>query len=171
MNNRMCAEHEQAAYPNEILAVSERRAVRYTRLPGCFAVHGSLPDALLPTRLTDLQRENISICRGDWPRPEQLAPGTNVTPVYAPEGAGHPSVPTGLVFIRFQAPVPSESRREALARAGYVISRTMPYAPEAAWLEPISGSIAEALTNLPRLTTLADVEAVTPQFLSVVARR
>lgn len=167
----MCRESQQTSFPHEIVISSEDGVVMYTQLPGHFAIHGSLPDALGPSQITELDQEAISICRGNWPCLDQLDPGTTVTPVYAPGGTSAPFVPTGLVFIRFNNAIMANHRREAIERAGYTISRLLPYAPHTAWLEARSGKINDALAQLDSLTFLDGVEAVAPQLLSPVRRR
>ena len=167
----MVNENPESAFPNQIAVGTDRADVTYIRLAGHFAVHGTLPAALTASRIGLLGEESVSICRGAWPRPDQLAPGTIVTPVYAPGGVGPPAVPTGLVFIRFTDRVTVESRRARIEQAGYVISQTLSYAPQAAWLRAASGSMADALTNLDRLATLDDIAAVTPQLIAHAARR
>lgn len=158
-------------YPNEIAASWPPSDVVYVRLPEHFAVHGPLPETIAPSRVAFLPAEDISICRGAMPDPRGMAAGATITPVYASGGSGTPSVPTGLVFLRFADTVVAEGRRDEIERAGYVVADLVAYAPQAAWLRASSGEIADALAHLDRLASLPDVAAVTPQFLAPVARR
>lgn len=86
-------------------------------------------------------------------------------PLYQLEPGGAPAVATGRVFIRFSEQVDAASRADEIASAGYRIGQTVPYAPNAAWLEPQSGNIADALSHLGDLQSLADVENVEPQMI------
>ncbi len=89
-----------------------------------------------------------------------------MTPVYAIEPHGPPSVPTGLVFVRFRENVDVQQRRRALTRAGYEVTEILPYAPQAAWVRAIEQGIAASLTRIPALEVLPDIVSVEPQMLS-----
>lgn len=74
------------------------------------------------------------------------------------------AVPTGQVFVRFSSGNAAD-RQAAIAAAGYRIAEILDYAPEAAWLQASSGTIADALTQLAALQALADIAAIEPQLL------
>ena len=78
---------------------------------------------------------------------------------------------TGRVFIRFADHVDAASRGDEIATAGFRIVQTLPWAPHAAWLEPESGSIGDALSHLADLRKLRDVENVEPQILTERSKR
>jgi len=65
----------------------------------------------------------------------------------------------------------AETRRKELARAGYEVVQLLVYAPQAAWVRARSGGIAEALTSIPALEALAEVENVEPQMLMKSTQR
>ena len=80
-------------------------------------------------------------------------------------------VPTGRVFVRLDDDIPLEARAEAFRRLGYMIAQTLPYAPNAGWLEHADKDAAEALRGIPELARLPGVQSVEPQLLTVRAQR
>ena len=80
-------------------------------------------------------------------------------------------VPTGRVFVRLDDDIPLEARAEAFRRLGYVIAQTLPYAPNAGWLEHADKDAAEALRGIPELARLPGAQSVEPQLLTVRAQR
>jgi hypothetical protein len=105
----------------------------------------------------------IDVHRGAPPPTSRDVEG--VTPVYS-RAAGGIAVPTGRVFVRFRDDVAVATKAEELLRAGYRIAKTVPYAPNAAWLEAVDGRVAAALRNIGRLEALSEVVTVEPQLLS-----
>lgn len=93
------------------------------------------------------------------------AEGADLVPVFSAGKEGPLAVPTGRVFIRLRDGVRPEQRRAELATAGFEIERTLPYAPNAAWLRPTNGGVAEALSRIGRLEALPDMAHVEPQML------
>jgi len=94
-----------------------------------------------------------------------------VGPVYALQPGGTVAVPTGRVFIRFKEHVSVEDRLREIEQAGYEVAQRIGYAPHAAWLQARSNEIADALTGIPVLEKIADVENVEPQMLMQRANR
>ena len=80
-------------------------------------------------------------------------------------------VPTGRVFVRLDDDMPLEAHAEAFRRLGYVIAQTLPYAPNAGWLQHAEEDVAEALRGIPELARLPGVQSVEPQLLTVRAQR
>jgi hypothetical protein len=113
--------------------------------------------------------DRIEIFRGEAEQ-QKNAPG-QVGPVYTLQPGGAPAVPTGRVFIRFKEGVPVERRLREIEQAGYEVAQRLEYAPHAAWLRARSGEIADALTRIPALEQIADVENVEPQMLMQRANR
>jgi hypothetical protein len=134
-----------------------------------YAVRGSSaprePESPVFTLATDTG-ERIAVCRGDPTGRRELSEHAIITAVYSEPSSGGVVVPTGLVFVRFRDSIKAESKRQALERAGYRLVKLLAYAPNAAWVEAVSGDIAEALRNIGRLEELDAVENVEPQLLS-----
>jgi hypothetical protein len=147
-------------FPQRI-AAGAANAVVYEQKPGYFARHG---EPLIEEEAEVVfEPEQITIVRG--PSATPLAPGQALSPVYAPLGGNSLAVPTGQVFLRFRAGETVAAHREALQQAGFTITRELDVAPQAAWIGASSGSIAEALSGLPRLRAIDGVESVEPQLL------
>lgn len=160
-----------AAFPTRVRASSARADLWYERVPGLYAVHGRIPDALRTSAVLVLNDGAIAVLRGS---PDRNAAGPGLaamTPVYALQPNDPPAVPSGLVFVRFAEPVTVEARSDHLNRAGYTIAELLPYAPHAAWVRASEGGIAASLAGLPRLVVLPDVVSVEPQMLHESVRR
>jgi hypothetical protein len=159
-------------FPNEVRSRTPRPATVYTRLPDRYAVHGLRADRP-PSEEAILAmgegEDRIEIFRGEAEKQKNF-PG-KVGPVYTLHPGGAPAVPTGRVFIRFKESVPVEARLQEIEQAGYEIVQRLEYAPHAAWLQARSGEIADALTEIPALERIADVENVEPQMLMQRANR
>jgi hypothetical protein len=135
--------------------------------PGYFALHGNpLP---VDRAVLVFEPEGIAILQGNPPSP--LAPKQAISPVYGPKEGGGLAVPTGQVFIRFKESETAAAHRTELEQEGFTIIEELDYAPQAAWLRARSGSIAEALGGVPRLLSMAAVEAVEPQLLMERSQR
>jgi len=98
------------------------------------------------------------------------APTADAGAVYMGNG-GLMFVPTGRIFVRLDDGIPLEARAEAFRRLGYVIAQTLPYAPNAGWLERADKDAAEALRGMADLAKLPGVQHVEPQLLTVRAQR
>jgi hypothetical protein len=88
---------------------------------------------------------------------------SSATAVYSLSGQAM-AVPTGQVFVRFTKGS-AQDQQAAIAAAGYQISETLDYAPEAAWLRASSGKTADALTQLAALQGLENIAAIEPQLV------
>lgn len=88
-----------------------------------------------------------------------------VLPVYALGPDGPFSVATGRVFIRFADGIRVSDKAEIISGAGYRVVEVLSYAPQAAWLAASDRTIASALSNLPRLAGLGDLDSVEPQLV------
>jgi hypothetical protein len=93
------------------------------------------------------------------------APRGNDAPVYAVGKGGPLAVPTGLIFVRLKEGVRPEARRAEFANAGFRIARTLPYAPNAAWLRATRGGVEAALSRLESLSKVPGVVHAEPQML------
>ncbi|HWT02908.1 MAG TPA: hypothetical protein VN256_21845 [Pyrinomonadaceae bacterium] len=151
-------------FPERLRAGTERRDTFYARAPGYHAVHYGRDEAESAGSVMTLKEEGIAVYRGD--PDETSAAAAPLTPVYQLQPSGPLAVPTGKVYIRFAQGVEAASRREEVERAGYEIVKTSAYTPHTAWLQSNSGSIAQSLSNIHALESLADVENVEPQMLT-----
>ena len=158
-------------FPTKFRASTERSSTWYVRFPGFFAVHDPVPASIVSSVAFVLNEGAIAVCRGEPDVATLPATRTTITPVYAPESAGPPAVPTGRVFVRFAENVPVDDRRDDLARAGYTVIQTLSYAPHAAWVRARDGDIAASLAGIAALEALPDVVNVEPQMLMKSQRR
>lgn len=129
----------------------------------CYAIHGEVPPKIADLVMFTLNEGNIAVCRGEPDTPACAA--AIITPVYALDSQGPAAVPTGRIFIRFLEHVDVQSRQQELARAGYEIAESIPYAPHAAWLQASGAGMAEALNRLSALEAIMGVKNIEPQML------
>lgn len=169
----MRQETDLATFP-ETLRISTEKMGTYTRVPRHFAVHGALPETPDPEPLGlrvvgRLEAEDVTFVRSEDAMRELTS--TEPTPVYATSQGGPLAMPTGEIFVRL---APSLNVRDfivPLEGAGYEVTKTLVYAPQAAWLKARSGSTAEALRRIPNLEALPEVENVEPQMLAIRTHR
>ncbi|HEY0377079.1 MAG TPA: hypothetical protein VGC87_08985 [Pyrinomonadaceae bacterium] len=151
-------------FPERLRVGTERRDASYTLAPGYHAVHHGREETDTAGAVMTLKEEGIAVYRGE---PDESRGDTaRVTPVYELQPSGPLAVPTGKVFVRFAQGVDAASRRAEIERAGYEIVKTSPYTPHTAWLQSASGGVAQSLSNIHALESLADVENVEPQMLT-----
>jgi hypothetical protein len=133
----------------------------WVALDGWYVLHG---DGFAPAHAPAFafEDEGIAVYRGVPPRAQQ---GTEVTAAYGPSPASSPWAPTGRVFIRFAEGTRAETRRASIESAGYAIEQVPGFAPQAAWVRALSGSVRDGLSGLVRLLALPGVQAVEPQLL------
>ena len=158
----MAQESRLKGFPERLRASTNRGDTFYTRVPDYYAAHQAADTA---DAVMTLKEEGIAVYRGE--PDEGHGDAASVTPVYALQPSGPLAVPTGQIFIRFPEGVAAASRHAEIVRAGYEIVKISPYTPHAAWLKSANGNIAQALTNIPALEKLRDVENVEPQMLTV----
>ena len=149
-------------FPKELRIGSEKSG-SYTRLDGYFALRGEAPEGLGGEPIERLEAEDVTIYRGE--DPGELAAAT-VTAVYSTSPGAPLTVPTGEVFLRMAGGVCAKDRSDDFADAGYQVTKTLFYAPNAAWLRARSGDVADGLNGIADLEALADVVNVEPQMLS-----
>lgn len=154
-----------SSFPAQFRAGAQRLTQWYVRLPRLFAVHGPVPPSLAASVAFVLDDGQVTVCHGEPELHLSTTALDTMTPVYALAPNGAPAVPTGRVFVRFADHVRIEDRRDALRKAGYVVTQTLPYAPHAAWVMPAEGRIADSLAGLAALQTLPDMMNVEPQLL------
>jgi len=156
----------------------ERQSLAYVRQSNYFAVHfqqsfqSSLPVSRIASEAVLMLEERIAIFRGspDTHRSIATQPAA-ISAVYALEPGGSIAVPTGQVFLRLVDGVRIETHQTQIQQAGYQVSQILVYAPNAAWLRPQSGEIADALRLLPRLEAIDLVQAVEPQMVMGRSKR
>lgn len=113
------------------------------------------------TIIHDDARTTIAIYQG---RPDSHSEST---PVYSSGDDGPLAVPTGRVFVRLARGLSPSTRRAKFEAAGFAIEQSLSYAPNAAWIRPIRGGIAHALSApaLRALRAIPGVEHIEPQLL------
>ncbi|MBW4641278.1 MAG: hypothetical protein KME05_24300 [Gloeocapsa sp. UFS-A4-WI-NPMV-4B04] len=152
-------------YPQQI-RIANQSTILYDRKPGYYAVHYNQPNSVTDQAVLQLNDGAIGLFTGE---PDEL--NNTLSPIYTLQPDGSLAVPTGLIFIRFVAGVNVESRREAIKQAGYEVTDSLSYAPQAAWLRAQSGKILDALVGISRLEAIPDVENIEPQMLMARVQR
>jgi hypothetical protein len=148
--------------PRELRVGQGERARTYSLAPDRHAVHGPAARAVSRPILV-LEDGEVAVVGG-----EAAPPGAG--PVYVTP-AGGLAVPTGLVLVRFRSGTLALEEAPRLRDAGFEVERSLDYAPEAVWVRPAKGSVADALESLPRLASLPGVEAAEPQLLQPRSHR
>ena len=176
---------DRAAAPPRQIRVSPTTV--YTHDPELVAVRGAPGRAAAgaapggETVVARFDDEGISVIRVGRGRSDDSGRGKKKgdgAPVYRLGGGGGGStgaagvaVPTARVFVRFREGVDAKTQGDAIARAGFKIVQVPPYAPHAAWVEPESGGVKEALNGFARLAGLKGIEHVEPQMLMAASRK
>ena len=156
-------------FPKMVPASSGNPQQKYERVDTHFAVHGSEGGDAAEATL-EFGPEKITV----FPMDHFNDVGSRVsqtTPVYTLRQGGTLAVPTGRVFVRSAGNRKIEDFAEQFRKAGYEITQTLSYAPNAGWLRPISSSIASSLAGLDKLTAIPGVENVEPQMLTKPAHK
>ncbi len=156
-------------FPRVVAASSATPRQKYQRVDTHFAVHG-LKDKPPIEPALEFGPEKISVYPIDR-LPEFGQSGSETTPVYSLKKGGTLAVPTGKVFVRCSPNCKFEDSAESFRSAGYEIAQTLPYAPNAGWLRPLSSSIARSLAGLNKLSSIPGVENVEPQMISKAVRK
>lgn len=161
-----------AAFPAKLRHSTSNPDVVYVRAPGFFARRGATPRGLddAPMMTLDADGDAIHVYRGVTPAaPRARSPEARddrLLAVYARDASATAlAIPTGRVFVRFADALKAEAFSDKLRALGYRIVRTVSYAPNAAWLESVSGA-SEALKNIDKIESLAEVVNVEPQLIS-----
>jgi hypothetical protein len=89
-------------------------------------------------------------------------------PVYRRVAGGDPVVPTGRVLVRFSGDADPAG---VLTAAGYELTETLGYAPDAVWASAIEGGVVGSLSHLDRLTAAPGVVNAEPELISERAWR
>jgi len=153
------------------IASTRHKDAHYYRQSELFAVHGPVPRTLQAQVSQILGDGEVSLCRGKAPAAPSPDTLSRLSPVYSVGPGSPPAVPTGRIFIRFTEQLAAQDRQDDLARLGYRIARVNPYAAHTAWLESVSGTIAEALVGLSDLAQLPDVVVVEAEMFKPMARK
>jgi hypothetical protein len=166
-----------AAFPAKLRHSTSNPDVVYVRASGFFARRGVASRALSDAPMMTLEADGdaIHVYRGalpPTPRARSVDTGDDrLLPVYTRDAnAGALAIPTGRVFVRFADALKAEAYADKLRALGYRIVRTISYAPNAAWLESTSGA-SDALKNIDKIESLADVVNVEPQLISPKAAK
>jgi hypothetical protein len=149
-------------YPRRVGAGTQRSGAGFLLKQGYYATHRTNTD-IAPDAELVLDDGAIAVFKGEPPKTREVQ--SSIGPVYELGPGGSLAVPTGLVFLRLREGVDAASRQREIEQAGFELKEVVPYAPNAAWLKARSGSIADSLEGITRLTALPDVESVEPQML------
>lgn len=167
----MNPQDELKRFPERICASTKEPDLCYTRLPAYYAVQPWRPSRDDRTPALVFEDEAIAVFKSEDKNAKRLSDSQTLIAVYGLEPGGSFAVPTGRIFVRFAEGVEASSQRRAIEQAGYTLDEVVSYAPNAAWVEARTGDIAQALSDLPRLEKLPQVENVEPQLLMERARR
>jgi hypothetical protein len=156
-------------YPPTLKHSIQHQDIVYRRSTDFIALRGAPPLSTSDARVLEMTGDDGELMRvyratGDQGEVSPSGPGA-VTAVYTLP-SGRLAVPTGRVFVRFREDVAAEARAGELKRAGYRITKTLAYAPNAAWVEADDGEVATALRNIERLEAMSGVVNVEPQLLT-----
>jgi hypothetical protein len=145
------------------------KAAEFVRRPELYVVlhTGPAPDRQSVATITVDAQSAYAVYKGKATAAEAHEAG----PVYSAGAGGPLAIPTGRVFVRLEEGMSPEKMRPAFSAAGFEIERTLPYAPNAAWLRPLDGGAAQALERLGDLEKTHDVVHVEPQMLMERAKR
>jgi len=142
--------------PRELRVGQGERARTYSLARDRHAVHGPAARAV-PDPILVLEDGEIAVVGG-----EAAPPGAG--PVYVTP-AGGLVVPTGRVLLRYRSGTRALDQAPRLRDVGFEVERALDYAPEALWVRPRGGGVADALESLPHLASLPGVEEAEPQLL------
>ena len=155
-------------FPREIQSRTPQRRTAYQLSSDYYALLDSGDDSQaaegVVANLNDGDH-TIEVFRGSLTARRRGAVRGEVRPVYTLQPGGLPVVPTGQVFISFRDGIVASDRRPEIERAGYVIARSLDYAPQAAWLKARSGKVEDALTGISALEQIEDLVTIEPQML------
>ena len=153
------------AYPGQVRSSTPGPGVTYVRRSDHYAVRRpkgrAVPSGAVMV-LKDDEGGTVAVYRGS---PAPRATNDEALPVYSVGEDGPLAVPTGRVFVRLPEGVTAEERRAEFAAAGFEITRTVPYAPNAAWLGARQGGVAGALAGLAVLVAMTGAVTGEPQML------
>ena len=148
--------------------VGSDRAAFYDRREDLYALQNTGEDERAIARVRQDARTSFAVFKG--PPPSSQA-ADDILPVYSAGPNGPLAIPTGRVFVRFKEGVRAEDRRDDLAALGFNFDSSPSYAPNAAWVSPVTGGAPRALERIPALETLRDVVHVEPHLLLERARK
>jgi hypothetical protein len=157
--------HSVVDSPSELASGTGKTRTRFVQKEGFYAVH-HWTDEDEPEHPI-LVLDDAALFRGDSSGSE----GRKEGPVYESLPGRTPAIPTGRVFVRFAEPLKASAHEKEIRRAGYRIVQTLPWAPQAVWVEADTGGVAESLRNLDRLERIKNVVHVEPQMLMPAATR
>lgn len=149
-------------FPERIKVGTKHADKFYTLVPDYYAVHYG-GETWETSNAFMMLEEGIAVYKG---KPDKSFDGsTSLTPVYILQQSGAFAVPTGKVYLRFSEGIEAKTQQQKIQSAGYEIVGIPPYAPHTAWVQSVSESIADSLSDINLLEMLSDVENVEPQML------
>jgi len=150
------------APPRHLRASSQSRDLVYELADDLVALHRQPDKAERPIADAVAELREAVIVRR---KPGKATDLGRTGPVYYAGDPGTLAVPTGRLFVRLKSGLRAVSKKTAFARAGYEIVETPSYAPNAAWLAPAGGTIADALANIEQVERIPGVVNVEPELL------
>ena len=158
---------KDSTYPEELHLGQGTSPLRLLRKTNYYAILGKLPSKIKGKLVLRIGENDATIVQGAPPHlPQNLV--CRVAPVYVTEESGSYAVPTGVISIRAVEGSDIEELRSQIEESGYRIKEIPRYARHAGLLTARSGSVAQALSGLERLTAIPRVVAVEPQVLRAV---
>jgi hypothetical protein len=158
-------------FPRQFSVNTAPRPTHYALTDDYYAVTGEVERL----RSTDIQfdsdEDRLTVRRKQPDESISASSNSRISPVYRLGDRGPLAVPTGKVFVRFKDRDSLEKHRKEIERAGFKVVQSLPYAPQAGWVEPSSGKIEDAITRFDTLNQIRGVEAVEPQMLLERQRR
>jgi hypothetical protein len=157
------ADQQWRKCPDVVVIEGDDGSVTLRKRSDSYAIRGPVPDELRAGVLETLPGDDITIIRGT-PRADSVAQG-QLLPVYRGDSGEDLAVVTGRIFLRLDEGREAAGATERVASMGLRVAEILPYAPNAAWLEPASGKVADGLARLDELRALPGVAHVEPQIL------
>lgn len=151
--------------PREFWVETSPQPTRYTLAVDYYVVAGATDDHDRSNIAFYLEEDQLAVYRNRRGAISRETTGAAYGPVYRVDDQGPLAVPTGKVFLRFADHESIESHRAEIEQTGFTITETLPYAPQAGWVEASSGDIADAIGSFGALRKIIGVEAVEPQML------
>jgi hypothetical protein len=167
----MPGDHGASVFPDSLLASRENPDLRYRLVRSHFAIYGKDRPVDAKNAVLHFPAENIAVHASAKHTSVAIAHSDTEGAVYESTAGGSLAVPTGWIYVRFDAGAKLEDKAAALDAAGYRIVRILPYASNAGWVTAVTGGTAASLNGIGRLGAISGIEEVAPQMLSKAARK
>jgi hypothetical protein len=144
--------------PDFIKQGNDAFRVTYARKDDLCALHGVDPSQVAAVVATIGDDIAVVSCG-------ETAADSRNGPVYVDTRSGALAIPTGRVFVRFTTGTDPATQRDTIERAGFRIVEVPPYSPASAWVEPLSGDIADGVARRDLLLAIRGVEGAELELL------